>query len=226
MVAVVFVIMWKVVPKLIGIFAEFGEMPRPTLILIAMSDFVQVYWYLFIFAPIVIVFALKAWRSTETGKYYSDLILLRAPALGSLVQKVVLSKFSRLLSNLLGNGVSIIESLRIISSAVGNEVYRQRIMLLRDDVSRGVKMAESLENDPLFPEMLVQMIKVGEETAQLDSIVVKVAEFYDEEVDTAVSTINKVLEPIIIITMAVVVGFIAYAVMTPIMQLSDVIGSV
>ena len=87
-------------------------------------------------------------------------------------------------------------------------------------------MAESLENDPLFPEMLVQMIKVGEETAQLDSIVVKVAEFYDEEVDTAVSTINKVLEPIIIITMAVVVGFIAYAVMTPIMQLSDVIGSV
>ena len=86
MVAVVFVIMWKVVPKLIGIFAEFGEMPRPTLILIVMSDFVQVYWYLFIFAPIVIVFALKAWRSTETGKYYSDLILLRAPALGSLVQ--------------------------------------------------------------------------------------------------------------------------------------------
>ena len=87
-------------------------------------------------------------------------------------------------------------------------------------------MAESLENDPLFPEMLVQMIKVGEETAQLDTIVVKVAEFYDEEVDTAVSTINKILEPVIIVTMAIIVGFIAYAVMTPIMQLSDVIGSV
>lgn len=87
-------------------------------------------------------------------------------------------------------------------------------------------MAESLEDDPLFPDMLVQMIKVGEETAQLDSIIVKVADFYDEEVDAAVSAINKILEPIIIVTMAVIVGFIAYAVMTPIMQLSDVIGSV
>lgn len=225
MVAVVFIIMWKVVPRLVGIFAEFGELPRPTLMLISVSEFVQSYWYLFIFGPIILAFALKTWRSTETGKYYSDLMLLRIPALGKLVQKVVLSKFSRLLSNLLGNGVSIIESLRIISSAVGNEVYRQRILLLRDDVSRGVKMADSLENDPLFPDMLVQMIKVGEETAQLDEVVIKVAEFYDEEVDTAVGAINKILEPVIIVTMAVVVGFIAYAVMTPIMQLSDVIGN-
>lgn len=226
MVLVVFIIMWKVVPRLVSIFAEFWDLPKPTLMLISMSNVVQNYWYLFIFLPVIIGFSLRAWRSTPDGRYYSDMFLLRLPALGILIQKVVLSKFSRLLSNLLGNGVSIVEALRIISSAVGNEVYQQRIMLLKEDVSRWVKMAESLEDDPLFPDMLVQMIKVGEETAQLDSIIVKVADFYDEEVDAAVSAINKILEPIIIVTMAVIVGFIAYAVMTPIMQLSDVIGSV
>lgn len=104
--------------------------------LISMSNVVQNYWYLFIFLPVIIGFSLRAWRSTPDGRYYSDMFLLRLPALGILIQKVVLSKFSRLLSNLLGNGVSIVEALRIISSAVGNEVYQQRIMLLKEDVSR------------------------------------------------------------------------------------------
>ncbi len=124
----------------------------------------------------------------------------------------------------MSSGVSIVEALRIISGAVGNEVYRQRILLLREDVSNGVSMGKSLEKDPLFPDMVTQMIKVGEETAKIDSIIIKVADFYDEEVDGAVSAINKIIEPVIIVTMAVVVGFIAYAIMSPIMQLSDVIG--
>lgn len=121
------------------------------------------------------------------------------------------------------SGISIVESLRIIAGAVWNEVYRQRIMLLRDDVMRGITMGKSLEWDPLFPDMVTQMIKVWEETAKIDSIIVKVADFYDEEVDVAVSAINKIIEPVIIVVMAVWVWLIAYAILTPIMRLSDVI---
>ena len=123
----------------------------------------------------------------------------------------------------MGSGISIVESLRIISWAVGNEVYKQRILLLRDDVVKGITMGKSLEWDPLFPDMVTQMIKVWEETAKIDTIIVKVADFYDEEVDIAVSSINKIIEPVIIVTMAIFVGLIAYAILTPIMHLSDVI---
>jgi type IV pilus assembly protein PilC len=106
---------------------------------------------------------------------------------------------------------------------VDNDVYRQRILVLREDVKRGIKIGESLEDDRLFPEMLVQMIKVGEETAKLDSIILKIADFYDEEVETSINAINKSLEPIIIVVMATVVGFIAVGIMQPIMNLSETI---
>ncbi len=188
-----------------------------------MSEFVQGFWYLFILVPVGIASLLASWRKTENGLYMSDKILLKIPGVGLLLQKIIISRFSRLLSSLLGSGVSIVEALRIISGAVGNEVYRQRILLLRDDVMHGVTIAKSLENDALFPDMVTQMIKVGEETAKIDSIIVKVADFYDEEVDNAVTTINKIIEPVIIVSMAIFVGLIAYAIMSPIMQLSDVI---
>ena len=188
-----------------------------------MSNFVQNFWYLFIALPFIITTSWAAWRKTEHGRYITDKILLSIPGIGSLLQKIVVSRFARLLASLMGSGVSIVEALRIISGAVGNEVYRQRILLLRDDVTKGITMGTSLENDPLFPDMVTQMIKVGEETAKIDQIIIKVADFYDEEVDGAVSAINKIIEPVIIVTMAVFVGFIAYAIMSPIMQLSDVI---
>lgn len=223
MVGVIFVLMWQVVPKLIGIFSDFGGLPPATQMLVNTSGFVQSYWYLFFIVPFVIGSAWTGWRRTEHGLYITDSMLLKLPGVGNLLRKIIISRFSRLLASLMSSGVSIVEALRIISGAVGNEVYRQRILLLRDDVTRGVTMGISLENDPLFPDMVTQMIKVGEETAKIDTIIIKVADFYDEEVDGAVSAINKIIEPIIIVTMAVVVGVIAYAIMTPIMQLSEVI---
>jgi len=223
MIGVVFVLMWQVVPKLIGIFTDFGGLPPATQMLINTSEFIQSYWYLFFIIPFLLTSSLTAWRKTEHGLYITDSILLKTPGIGTLLQKIIISRFARLLSSLMSSGVSIVECLRIISGALGNEVYRQRILLLRDDVTRGVTMGDSLEDDPLFPDMVTQMIKVGEETAKIDSIIIKVADFYDEEVDGAVSAINKIIEPVIIVTMAIFVGFIAYAIMTPIMQLSDVI---
>jgi type IV pilus assembly protein PilC len=173
--------------------------------LVNASDFIQNYWYLFFIVPVVLMSGLTAWRKTERGLYVTDKILLKIPGISTLLQKIIISRFARLLASLMGSGVSIVEALRIISGALGNEVYRQRILLLRDDVTRGVTMGTSLEDDPLFPDMVTQMIRVGEETAKIDTIIVKVADFYDEEVDGAVTAINKIIEPIIIVTMAVVV---------------------
>lgn len=123
----------------------------------------------------------------------------------------------------MSSGVSIVESLKIVSDAVGNELYRQRILLLLEDVRQGMKIWESLDGDDLFPDIMVQMIQVGEQSAKLDTTIIKVAEFYDEQVDNMAVTINKLLEPFIIVFLAVVVGFIAIAIMQPIMGLADTI---
>lgn len=151
--------------------------------------------------------------------------MLRLPVVGPIIQKVVLSKFSRVFSDLIGSGVAIVEAIRIVSSAVGNEVYRQRILLLRQDIKAGKKMAESLESDPLFPELLVAMLRVGEETAQIGNTVIKIADFYDEEVDIAIGSIQKLIEPFILVAMGIVIAFIAMGVMQPMMQMAGTIGA-
>lgn len=199
------------------------KLPGLTQFLISTSNFMVDYWWLLILFIIGFVITVIVWKQTEEGYYKFDGLVLKLPVVGSILQKVILSKFSRVLSNLLSSGISIVESLRIVSEIVGNEVYRQRILALREDVKRGVKIGESLEDDVLFPNLLVQMIKVGEETAKLDSIILKIADFYDEEIDNTIGAINKSLEPIIIVTMGVVVGFIAVGIMQPIMNLSETV---
>jgi len=126
---------------------------------------------------------------------------------------------------LLSSGVSVVESLKITSEAVWNEVYKQRILLLWEDVQQGIKIWESLDGDKLFPEMMVQMVQVWEQTAKLDTTIIKVAEFYDEQVDNTIRVLNKLLEPFIIVFLAVVVWFIALAIMQPIMNLADTISN-
>lgn len=223
MIGSIMVLMTMVVPKIVEIFGDPEKLPPLTKALIATSGFFVNYWWAIIIFFIGFFIAISFWRQTESGKYRFDRIMLHLPIMGKVMQKVILSKFSRVLSNLLSSGISIVESLRIVSDVVGNEVYRQRILLLREDIKRGIKIGESLEDDRLFPEMLVQMIKVGEETAKLDTIILKIADFYDEEVDTTINSINKLLEPVIIVSMAVVVGFIAVGIMQPIMNLADVV---
>lgn len=223
MIGVVFVLMTLVVPQIITIFGDVNKLPPLTQILISVSNLFVNYWWLMIIVMVGSVIGVAVWRRTPTGHYQFDKILLRVPVIGKTIQKVVLSKFARVFSNLLSSGISIMESLRIVSDAVGNEVYRQRILLLREDVKKGIKIWASLEDDPLFPEILVQMIKVGEETAKLDTIILKLADFYDEEVDMVINNIQKLLEPMIIVTMAVVVGFIAVGIMQPIVNMADTV---
>ncbi len=220
MVGCVTILMVKVIPKLIEFFGDPAKLPGTTKAILATSNFFKNYWL----QTAIVVAALTIWiniyKHTKWGRYRFDSWLLHAPVYGELLRKVVLSRFARIFANLISNGVSVVESLRIVSSAVGNEPYRERVLLLREDVRNGIKMGESLEDDPLFPDLLVQMIKVGEETAQIGETVIKIADFYDDEVDIVIGSIQKMIEPFILIIMAWVIWFIALGVFEPIMGLA------
>ncbi len=222
---VIAVMMVAVVPKLLEIFEGWDNLPASTQALIAVSDFFVHSWYILLWVILLVVVWISIWKTTPKGKYYYDKCMLRIPIFWNISQKIILSKFARVLSGMLSSGVSIVEWLRITSDAVGNEVYRQRILFLRDDIKRGLKIYEAIEDDPLFPEMMVSMIQIWEQTAKVDEIILKVADFYDEEVDNTIGVINKLLEPIIIVTMAWVVWFIAIAIMQPIMNLADTVSN-
>ncbi len=222
---VIFVMMTMVVPKLLDIFDDKTSLPPSTQTLIFISDFFSNYWYLIIIFFFLSTVGVNFWKKTPTGKYNFDRIILHLPIFWMVVKKVTLSKFSRVFSGLLSSGVSVVESLRIVADAVGNEVYRQRILLLLEDVKQGIKIADSLEWDKLFPDIMIQMIQVWEQAAKLDQTIIKVADFYDEQVDNTVSSLNKLLEPFIIVFLAVVVGFIAIAIMQPIMNLADTVAN-
>ena len=225
MIAVIIVLMVKVIPTLLAFFGDPETLPGSTKMILGMSNFFQAYWPALVIGVVAIYVFYAAWKKTPNGKYLNDKMILKAPIAGPIVQKVILSRFSRVFSNLIGSGVAIVEAIRIVASAVGNEVYRQRILLLRQDIKAGKKMAESLEDDPMFPELLVAMLRVGEETAQIGNTVIKIADFYDEEVDIAIGSIQKLIEPFILVMMGAVIGFIAIGVMQPMMGLAGAIGA-
>jgi type IV pilus assembly protein PilC len=223
MAGTVVVLMVKVIPTLTGFFGDKENLPSATRMIVNTSDFFIANWFFIFMVIVLLVIAVGVWKKTKSGRYQWDAIMLKTPVFWPLLRKVVLSRFARVFSNLIGSGVSVIEAIRIVASAVGNEVYHQRLLLLRQDVKNGLKMAESLEDDPLFPDLLVSMLRVGEETAQIGETVVKIADFYDEEVDIAIGSIQKMIEPIILMVMAVVIGFIAVGIFQPIMNLAGAI---
>ena len=220
---VIMVMMTMVVPKLVEIFEWKESLPASTRWLMALSDFFTHYWLLVILWIIWIVIGFIIWKKIPAWRYTYDNFIFKIPIFGDINRKLILSKFSRLFWGLLFAWVSIIEALKIVSEAVWNEVYRQRILLLVEDVKQWIKIGEALEGDKLFPDMMVQMIQVWEKTAKIDETIEKVADFYDEQVDNKVTVLNKLLEPFIIIFLAVVVWTIAVAIMEPIMQMADTI---
>lgn len=225
MVACVAVLMIKVIPVLTGFFGDPENLPQATQMILKTSHFFQNYWYVMVIVCILWYITLWIWKKTASGKYRWDGLILKTPIFGPLLRKVILSRFARVFSNLIESWVSVLEAIRIVSSAVGNEVYHQRLLLLRNDVKNGMKMAESMEDDPLFPDLLVSMLRVGEETAQIGTTIIKIADFYDEEVDIAIGSVQKMIEPIILAVMAVVIGFIAVGIFQPIMNLAGTLSN-
>jgi type IV pilus assembly protein PilC len=220
MVACVTVLMVKVIPTLTSFFGDKDKLPDATRMIVNTSDFFKDHWFVVFITLVAMYIAFSIWKKTRDGKRTFDAIILKMPVFWILLRKVILSRFARIFSNLIASWVSVIEAIRIVSSAVWNEIYRERLLLLRHDVKNGQKMAESLEDDPLFPDLLVSMLRVGEETAQIGETVIKIADFYDEEVDIAIGSIQKMIEPIILWIMAVVIWFIAVGIFQPIMNLA------
>ncbi len=226
LIVVIFLMMTMVVPQMSTLFTESGkELPLPTQIMISISDFCVNYWYILLLIVIGAVVAFSFWRKTRSGRYILDFLKLKMPIFGAVFQKGAISKFSRSFSNLLGSGVPIIKSMEISAYGVGNEVYKRRLILASEDMKRGIPLAENMAESNLFPTMLVNMIEVGEQTAQLDNVVLKVAEFYDEEIDNVVASLSKIMEPIIMVVIGVTVGGMVAAIMLPIMQMTNFAGS-
>lgn len=230
LVAVVGAVTVLVIPNLKDMFEAGGaELPKSTQALIVISDFLTgsalflPNWITCIFATIGFFVLLGKWKRTKNGKYYWDTFVFSVPIFGNLARKVILARFCRSISTLLKSGISITKALDITGDVVGSEVYRRRISLITEDVSQGITIAENIKGQKkMWPIMLVSMIGVGEQTAQLDGVSAKLAEFYEEEVDNIVKNLSSLMEPIIILVIGVVVGFLVAAIMGPIMKMSEV----
>lgn len=192
----------SVVPKITSIFEDADAiLPLPTRVLMGVSDFAQTYWYLIILGAVGIGWLYKKYSRTEKGRFRIDKISLKAPIFGELFRKIAISRFTRTLSTLLGSGVQLLQALDIVKYVVNNKVLAQAIDATRDSVREGESMTDPLRRSGQFPPMVIHMIAVGEKTGGLEKMLEKVADSYDIEVDTTVSSMTTLLEPLMILVM-------------------------
>jgi type IV pilus assembly protein PilC len=218
------VLLLKVVPTFKGIFdALGGELPLPTRILIMISDMLRKQFPLLVGSLIVGVGLFKKYITTEKGRYNFDKIKLKIKVLGVLFTKVALAKFSRTLSTLVKSGVSIISALDIVAKTSGNKVVEEAVVKCRVAVHNGEPIATPLLKSGVFPPMVCRMISVGEQTGQLEKMLSKIADFYDEQVDAAVAGLTSLIEPLVIAFLGVVIGGIVIALFLPIFKITELI---
>ena len=225
-VAVVAILMVFVVPMLANMFKEMGgTLPLPTRIVIWISEFLSGWGGLSLALGFIGLFVgFKQWRKTESGLRITDRIALRIPVMGMLITRVSVAKFTRTLGTLMSSGVPILEGLIIVAKTAGNKIVEEAVMTTRQSVSEGKTLAEPLSKSKVFPPMVTQMISVGEATGALDNMLNKIADFYDEEVDSAVSALTSMLEPMLMIFLGTTVGFVIIAMYMPIFQMGALAG--
>jgi type IV pilus assembly protein PilC len=225
-VAVVLAIMKFIVPKFRDVFQQVHvEMPGLTIMLMKISEFIEGFWYVIIAAPFVFWFILKAWGRTKSGRLTIDRAKLNAPLIGIIIKKSVIARFCRTLGTLLQSGVPILEALAIVKNATGNEVVSNAIGTVHDSIREGESIAEPLAACGVFDDIVINMIDVGEETGELDKMLLKISDNYDAEVDAAVSALMSVMEPILIVGLGFTVGFIVVALFLPLISLLEGIGT-
>jgi type IV pilus assembly protein PilC len=209
-----------VIPTFAQMFKDLGaDLPLPTKVVLWVSTFVRTYILLIIAAMIGGVLALRSYYRTEGGRATIDALMLKLPIFGTLIRKVAVARFTRTLGTLVQSGVPILDGLRITARTAGNKVVEKAVLQCRAAVTEGKTLAEPLRVSGVFPPMVTQMISVGEQTGALDAMLSKIADFYDDEVDTAVSTLTSLLEPIMIVFLGVVVGGLVVAMYLPIFKL-------
>ena len=224
-IGVVAVLLLKVIPVFQKMFEGMGgTLPAPTQFLVNASQFAQNYFYVFIIVIVAVVFAYKRFVATEKGRYVVDSLALKAPVFGQLIRKVAVSKFTRTMSTMMSSGVPILEALNIVSKTAGNVIIENALIQTRKSISEGRTIAEPLMETDIFPPMVVQMIAVGEATGALDTMLAKIADFYDDEVDAAVDALTSLLEPFMMVFLGGVVGGMIIAMYLPIFQMASVVG--
>jgi type IV pilus assembly protein PilC len=224
-VIVVMIILWKVIPVFASLFTSLGaELPLPTRVVIALSNFIADFWWLIGILGVGTVVFLKKYHATYKGKRVLDGILLKMPVLGMLLRKIAVARFCRTLATLTSSGVPILDGLQITARTAGNSIIEDAIMATRKSVEEGKTISEPLSDTEVFPPMVVQMIAVGEQTGALDTMLSKIADFYEDEVDVAVAGLMKLLEPVLIAFLGVAIGGIVIAMYMPMFSLIGQIG--
>lgn len=218
------VLMLKVVPTFKGIFSTLGgNLPLPTRILIGTSDLVQKYFLLFCGLLVLVVFLFKRFISTKAGRYLFDKKKLEVPVLGPLFKKLAVAKFSRTFSTLVRSGVPVLGALEIVSKTSGNKVVEEAVINCSKSVREGEAIAKPLAKSGVFPPMVCGMISIGEQTGQLEKMLSKIADFYDEQVDAAAAGLTSMIEPLVIASLGIVIGGIVISLFLPIFKITELI---
>lgn len=219
------VIMIFVIPAFKDVFKSFGaDLPAPTLLVIAVSDFFVSFWWL-IFGTIGggLYAFLESWKRSEKIQMAMDRLLLRAPIFGEIVRKSVIARWTRTLSTMFAAGVPLVESLESVGGAAGNHVYKVATRQIQSEVATGTNLTTAMQNVDLFPNMVTQMVAIGEESGALDSMLGKVADFFEQEVDDAVEALSSLMEPIIMVVLGTLIGGMVVAMYLPIFKMGSVI---
>ncbi len=200
---------------------EDAELPTMTKIMLSISDFMVNRWYILLILGFVGSYLLRRYIKTPKGRRNKDIMLLKLPILSMIIRKVAIARFARTFASLIGAGVTVLESINVTAKAIGNAVIEEELLAASKEVANGQPLSVPLGNSKVFPPIVSQMMSIGEETGQTDEILVKVADFYEEEVDATVDSLSSILEPIMIVVMGVMVGLIAASVIGPISNLSS-----
>jgi len=218
------VILIFVIPVFEQMFADFGgALPVPTQMVVNLSNFVKSHFPLMIGVLVIMVFLFRKYYNTEKGRRIVDRLILKSPAFGPLLKKVAVSKLTRTLGTLIDSGVPILETLNVAAGTAGNKIVEEAIYNVRSSISEGRSIAQPLGESGIFPAMVVQMISVGETTGALDQMLSKIADFYDEEVETAVDALTSMIEPFMIVFLGGIVGSIIIAMYLPIFSMAGAI---
>ncbi len=224
-VLVIAVILIFVIPVFQEMFSSFGKaLPVPTQIVVNMSDFLKGNIHFVIVGFIVFVFAFKKYRNTKKGRKQTDALALKLPVFGNLLKKSAVARFTRTLGTMISSGVPILDALEIVAKTSGNVVLEEIIYEVRSSIAEGQTIAEPLSEADIFPRMVVQMISVGEATGALDTMLNKIADFYDDEVDAAVEALTSMLEPLLMVFLGGAIGGLVIAMYLPIFQMAAAMG--
>ncbi|MGD6895116.1 type II secretion system F family protein [Bacillus infantis] len=224
-IAVVIFLLVSVVPTFVEMFQDFGgELPAITQFVLSSSEFMQAYWWLVVILFIALFAAFTAVRSNKTSKYYLDFAMLRMPIFGKMLQKAALARMTRTLSSLFASSVPILQAIAIVENVVENEVVAKVLKKSRTSLEEGRSLTEPMRKHWVFPPLVSQMIAIGEETGSLDEMLSKVADFYEREVESSTDRLKSLIEPLMIVFLAGIVGTIVTSIMVPMFEIFNHVG--